>query len=392
MKRKLRSYFVSKIIIFMMAITAIVALLLMFVFILKTAIPAIKYYSFYQIYFTQLFNPANGNFGIWGPLIITLWTSILATMLSWWISVRLAIFIRFRMNRGKKVGQLIIQLLAGIPSIIFGLFAVRALGVLLSKIFGIDLTHSIFNAIIMLTFMIIPTMASLVLNQLNNLDVETLQNSMALGNTKTFTIYKVIKKEIHQGIVVAAIVSFGRAIGETMAVSLLLTGTSDNVFGSGFLGLFTQGWGTLGANLAYWLLSDSSAKYLQGALFATGLSLFALIMIINAIIINASRKKVFGSTFLINTKNLSKETKNKPFIYFLYKIGILKIKKEEGKKYIFILMQSLTFLFIPIIIPYLLIKLFFHGLSKSFRMIFYYISLWIFMILLPKKGVRAELP
>ena len=375
-----------------MALTAIVALLLMFAFILRTAIPAIKYYSFFQIYFTQIFNPANSQFGIWGPLIITLWTSVLATMLSWWISVRLAIFIKFRMKRGKKAGQLIIQLLAGIPSIIFGLFAVRALGVLLSNIFGIDLSHSIFNAIIMLTFMIIPTMASLVLNQLNNLNPKTLQNSMALGNTKTYTIYNVIRKEIKQGILVAGIVSFGRAIGETMAVSLLLTGASNDVFGSGFLGLFTQSWGTMGANLAYWLLSDSSAKYLQGALFATGLSLFVLIMIINGAIIGASKKRVFGSNYLLNNKYLSDKVKNNIFLNYLYKLEILKINTGRQKKYMFMISQTLTILFIPILIPYLLIKLFFYALSKSFRMIFYYISLWMFMIFLPKKQLEQSYP
>jgi phosphate transport system permease protein len=103
------------------------------------------------------------------------------------------------------------------------------------------MSRSIFTAIIMLSFMIIPTMTSLVLNQLNNISTESLKGSMALGNTKTYAIYRVVKKEIHNGIVVAAIVSFGRAIGETMAISLILTGGVHNPFSGGVFGLFTQG-------------------------------------------------------------------------------------------------------------------------------------------------------
>ena len=365
--RKAKVDFISKIIIFLMAIVAIISLLLMFTFILKTSIPAIAHYGFFQIYFTTAFNPSQGQFGIWGPLFITLLTSILATALSWWISVRLAIFLRYRLKKGKKTGQLIIQLLAGIPSIIFGLFAAKSLGVFFSNIFGIQMSRSIFNAIIMLTFMIIPTMTSLVLNQLNNITNDSLEGSMALGNNKTYAIYKVVKKEIHNGIVVAAIVSFGRAIGETMAISLILNGSVSNPLSSGVLGLFTQGWGTLGADIAYWLQSDASTPMLKGALFSVGLSLFILIMAINAVIASASKRKLYASsnTYYFTFKPRKRKTS---FQYTIYQISFVVTYPFRLIKYLF--------------------RIIGHGLITSAQMIQFYIELWVSWLILPSRGIN----
>ena len=367
--RKLRNDLISKFIILAMAFTAVISLLLMFTFILKTAIPAISHYGFFQIYFTASFDPATGHFGIWGPLIITLWTSILATLLAWWISIRLAIFLRYRLKYGKKFGQLVIQLLAGIPSIIFGLFAAKSLGLVFTQIFGIPMSRSIFNAIIMLSFMIIPTMTSLILNQLNNISIESLRGSMAIGNTKTYSIYKVVKKEIHNGIVVAAIVSFGRAIGETMAISLILTGGVNNPFSHGVFGLFTQGWGTLGADIAYWLQSDASTPNLKGALFSVGLSLFILIMIINAAIASASKKRLFTAD---NTYYFTfKPNKHKSlFKYNLYKLSFI--------------------VFYPIMLIKYLLRVISHSFSSLFKMIYFYVNLAISFIFVPKKQEKQS--
>ncbi|RMA77465.1 phosphate ABC transporter membrane protein 2 (PhoT family) [Metamycoplasma subdolum] len=276
-----------KIIIFIISCFSIIALVAMFSFILKKAFPAMKV-NWKTIFFSS--NIREG-YGIWGSLVVSLITSIGAVLIALPISIRIAIFIRYRLTRFGRFFRVIIDILAGVPSIIYGVFALNSLGKLSGFISGTKTNITIFNAIIMLAIMIIPTMVSLITNQLYLVSDKQIESSVALGNTKTRAIYTVSLKSIKSGIYVAAIVALGRAIGETMATSILLNATTPaNPFEKGF-GLFNESYKSLATAIAGFMFTDSSDETVVEHAFAMGLSLFIIVMILVALVTRLSTKK-----------------------------------------------------------------------------------------------------
>ena len=133
------------------------------------------------------------------------------------------------------MSKILFELLAAAPSVIFGLFASEMLGFVLAKIFQINNSYNIIAASFMLAIMILPTIISLTLNNLNGIDHSLLTSAMVLGNSKTRAIYKVCKKECKNGITTTILIAISRAIGETMAISMILQSQMyNNVFNSGF--------------------------------------------------------------------------------------------------------------------------------------------------------------
>ncbi|GHU47876.1 hypothetical protein FACS1894218_3290 [Bacilli bacterium] len=145
-------------------------------------------------------------------------------------------FIKYRVRpKYQKPLRVGIELLADIPSVIFGLFASQILGSIVQTVFHTGTSYNLITTGFMLTFMILPTIVSLSLNSLDGVDTTLITASMVLGNTKTRSIYKVCKREARNGIVVGVIIAFARAIGETMAVSMILQSQGYNpIFDQGF--------------------------------------------------------------------------------------------------------------------------------------------------------------
>jgi phosphate transport system permease protein len=177
-----------------------------------------------------------GQASVWLPLCVTLFVSLLAILIAGPLGVKTAIFIKYRIKSHKqKPFRVAVELLADIPSVIFGLFATQSLGVVLKYILHIDSSYNLITAGCMLTFMVLPTVVSMTLNSLDGVDMSLITASMVLGNTKTRSIYKVAKREARNGITVGIIIALARAIGETMAISMILQSQSYNQdFSSGF--------------------------------------------------------------------------------------------------------------------------------------------------------------
>jgi phosphate transport system permease protein len=192
----------------------------------------------------------------------------------------------------QKGVRIAIELLADIPSVIFGLFACDILGVVLKYIFQMSTSYNLVTAGFMLVFMVLPTIVSFSLTSLDNVDKSLISASMVLGNTKTRSIYKVCKKEASNGIIVGVIIAFARAIGETMAVSMILQSQGyDNIFHEGFMSVATSGLRSLGALIAANMFAESGGPNLQSLLFAFGLFMFIFVMILNGIAMYATKKR-----------------------------------------------------------------------------------------------------
>ncbi|WP_027334096.1 phosphate ABC transporter permease PstA [Mycoplasma elephantis] len=340
--------FILKCIIFTVSCFSIVALVAMFSFILKKAFPAIKS-NWYTIFFTA---DILEGFGIWGSLCVSLITSVGAVLIALPISKRLAILIRYRLLRYGRLFRIVVDILAGVPSIIYGVFAYNSLGKLSGIITGTDASITIFNATLMLAIMIIPTMVSLITNQLYLVSNQLVESSVALGNTRTKAIYNVALKSIKPGIYVACIVALGRAIGETMATSILLYSTTPpNVFKEGF-GLFNESYKTLSTAIAGYMFTDATQESVVENAFAMGLSLFVIVMILIFIVSRISSKKRFKISLPYSKKdwkNILIDTLKLPWTSIYYLILILNKLFKIAFKYIEYWISSiLSFLCIKI--------------------------------------------
>lgn len=274
-------------IIFSLLLVAI--LMTMFIFIFIQANGDI---SIIDILFkSNSIDPNNNEFSFWLPFSVTVITSVLALLIAAPIGIKTAIFIKFRVHKKhqKKV-RIFFDVLAGIPSVVFGLFAISSLGPAFESIFGIS-PFSIFNSIIMLAFMIAPTVISLTINNLDNISSDLIVNPMAMGSTRTRSIYKIFLKAARPGIIVACVLAFTRAISESIALSMLLSATPNSNMFSGGLEFFTSNFQTIGAFLATMMFSETNIELIRPALFAFGLILFIISIFINGILVMIQRKK-----------------------------------------------------------------------------------------------------
>jgi phosphate transport system permease protein len=226
-------------------------------------------------------------------MTITLLTTFIAIIIAGPLGIKSSVFIKYRIpQKYQKPLRIAIELLADIPSVIFGLFAIQALGTITGSIFGVGKSFSILTASFMLSFMILPTIVSLSLNALDGVSNDLLTSAMVLGNTKTKAIYRICKKECRNGITVGIIMAISRAIGETMAVSMILQSQMyNNTFDGGFLEILTSGLRTLGALISANMFAESGGPTLQGLLFAFGIVMFIIVLILNAIAMRITKKK-----------------------------------------------------------------------------------------------------
>ncbi len=271
--------------------------LLMFIallgFIFYASIPGFAHYGIINILFTGDFDLKSNKVSIWLPLFITFLTSFFAILFATPIGIKTAIFLRYRLpDKYQKKLKVIVELLNNIPSVIFGLFAINSLGILVNFIFGNSTNYSILTASFMLSFMILPTIISLTYTSLKNIDISLLNSAIALGSTKTHAIYKICKNECRNSIVVCVIIAINRAIGETMAVSMILQSQSYNsTFNNGIWSIIVSRLRTLGSLISANMYGESSGPEFQGLLFVYGLLLFMFVILINLIISNLIKSK-----------------------------------------------------------------------------------------------------
>ena len=235
-------------------------------FIVYASIPGFQQYGFNSIIFSSVFDLQKNQASVWLPLCITIISAGIAILIAGPIGIKSAVFIKYRCPiKLQKILRIIIEVLADIPSVIFGLFAANALGALVGGIFGQRACYSVITAALMLTFMILPTIVSLTLNALEGVDNSLLACALAMGNTKTRAIYKICKKECRNGIVVGIIIAIARAIGETMAVSMILQSQLYNsTFDHGFWAVCTSGLRSLGALISANMFAEGGGAGLQG--------------------------------------------------------------------------------------------------------------------------------
>lgn len=266
-------------------------------FIIWQSVEGFRAYGFKGIFLSSEFLTGNleaQQASIWLPLSVTIIITVGSLLLATPLALKTATFIYFRVKSEniKKAFKIIIEISAAIPSVVFGLFAYKSLGVVVKSVFGLEIPNTVLTTIFMLTFMLVPTIALLTLNALTGVEDSLLINSMSLANSKTKAIYKIVRVQTRKQVVVAIIIAAGRAIGETMAVSMILSSENySDVFAGGFLEILTSSLRPLGAVISKGMFAENGGAEFRGLLFAFGVVLFVLVMILNSIVMAASNLK-----------------------------------------------------------------------------------------------------
>lgn len=202
---------------------SIIAVFAIIIYVLLASMPAFKEIGFFNFIFGDEWYASAGKFGIL-PMILTSFVLTLASVaLGGTLAIFTAVFmVYYCPKRLKGVYVQIINLLSGIPSLIYGYFGLVVLKPAFENLFKVGSASGLFLSAIILSIMILPTVTSLVKNSLESVPMNYYEGALALGCTKNQAVFKVCLPAAKNGIIAALILGIGRAVGETMAVQLLL--------------------------------------------------------------------------------------------------------------------------------------------------------------------------
>lgn len=202
-------------------------LVLIFVYLFKGSLLSIKTFGL-KFLITSVWDPVRGRFGLLPFLVGTLLTSILALLVSLPFSFSIALFLSeyFKTGLLNKVLSYTTDLLAGIPSVIYGLWALFSLVPLVRWIeIRLNVTPygvGILTASLVLSIMIIPYASSMMIQVIKLVPQDLIEAGYSMGATRYDVIRKVIIPYARSGIFAGVLLSFGRAFGETMAVTMVI--------------------------------------------------------------------------------------------------------------------------------------------------------------------------
>ncbi|GHU63826.1 phosphate transport system permease protein [Bacteroidia bacterium] len=227
------------------------------------------------------------QFGLLPLLLGTLWVSLLAILIALPLGLGVAIYLSEL--AGKRMRRLLkpaIELLAGIPSVVYGFFGLVVLAPLLQKILHLSVGETAFTGSLVLAIMALPTIITIAEDAMQNTPQAMREASLGLGANHWQTIYKVIIPYSASGISAAVVLGIGRAIGETMAV-LMVTGNAAVIPHS-----FFEPVRTIPATIAAELGEAPVGGAHYQALFMLGCILFIITMIISVAAEGISKKGI----------------------------------------------------------------------------------------------------
>ena len=262
-------------ILMLLAFSAIGVLLLMAIFIFKEGIPIIFKAGINNFLFSTHWAPTKGYFGIFSMIVSSLYVTIGSLIIGVPLALACAITLaELAPLRLTVILKPTIELLAGIPSVVYGFLGVVLLVPLIRDYLG-GPGLSLLAASMILAIMILPTITSISIDAIQAVPYSYKEGSLALGATHWQTIRMVILKAARSGIITAIILGMGRAIGETMAV-IMVAGNALKLPSSPLSPVRP-----LTSNIA--LEMGYAAGDHRAALFATGIVLFIFIMVFNVL-------------------------------------------------------------------------------------------------------------
>lgn len=276
------------------AMICVIAVIAIFGFMIVKSLPAFRKIGFFNFVFGDNWSPdrldkyddasLSGTYGVFKMIIGTLAATVGALVIGGTLGYFTAVFIAFYCpERLKKIFSSTVNLLAGIPSVVYGFFGIMFLLPLLAN-FAPNNGSGLLATSLILGIMIMPTVVSLSKTSLEAVPRAYYEGALALGSTHSQAVFGTVTKAAESGVTASLVLGIGRALGETMAV-VMVAGNSvaypDSLFNS---------FRVLTANIV--MEMGYAGEVQQGALVATGVILLVFVLIVNLIFGAISKKTI----------------------------------------------------------------------------------------------------
>lgn len=255
------------------ATLSILAVILICIFLFANGIPAIQKIGVFDFLLGQKWKPSNDIYGIFPMIVGSVYVTAGAVIIGVPLGILCAVFLAwFCPQKLYRVLKPAVELLAGIPSIVYGFFGLVVIVPIMQQLTGTS-GKGILTASILLGIMILPTIIGVSESAIRAVPISYYEGSLGLGATHERSVFFAVLPAAKQGILAGVILGVGRAIGETMAV-VMIAGNQPVIPNSIFSGVRT-----LTANIV--MEMGYAADLHRQALLGTAVVLFVFILIIN---------------------------------------------------------------------------------------------------------------
>jgi phosphate transport system permease protein len=270
---------VIEVLVYACGISAIVFVFGIFFFVFKEGAPFLAKLSFTEFLFSKEWIPTSSvqpKYGTGALILGTLSVTILAMLIAVPFGLGAAVFVsEFCTGKVKETLKIVIELLAAIPSVVWGFIGLSVMSPVIISVFHVPVGVNLLNAALLLALMSVPIMVSIGEDALKAVPDSYREAGIALGATKWQLVYRVLLPAAKNGLLAAVLLGVGRAIGETMAV-LMATGHAVNIPDSIFDPVRT-----LTATIAAELGETSHGSPHYQILFLIGVLLFSITFVVN---------------------------------------------------------------------------------------------------------------
>ena len=260
-------------------VSAILFVFGIFFFVFREAAGIFRALDWKEFLFTTACYPTSQShvrFGVGAPIVGTAAVTTLAMIIAVPFGLGAAVFVsEFCGRRAREALKIVIELLAAIPSVVWGFIGLSVLNPLIQSVFRVPVGLNALNGALLLALMSVPIMVSIGEDALKAVPDSYREAAMALGATRWQIVYRVLLPAAKNGLLAAVLLGVGRAIGETMAV-LMATGHAINIPKSPFDPVRT-----LTATIAAELGEASVGSPHYRVLFVIGLLLFSITFVVN---------------------------------------------------------------------------------------------------------------
>ncbi len=262
-------------------VSAILFVFGIFFFVVKEGVGLLfsSHFSLTQFLFSTQWVPTsstNVRYGALALIVGTASVTVLAMLFAVPFGLGAAVFVsEFCGQRARETLKIVIELLAAIPSVVWGFIGITVMNPLIQRVFHVPIGLNVFNGAVLLALMSVPIMVSIGEDALKAVPDSYREAALAAGATRWQTIYRVLLPAAKNGLLAAVLLGVGRAVGETMAV-LMATGHAVNIPHSLFDPVRT-----LTATIAAELGEAARGSDHYQVLFIVGVLLFSITFVVN---------------------------------------------------------------------------------------------------------------
>lgn len=263
-----------KVVFFIAACTSVLAVVLICVFLFGKGVPAIAEIGVFKFIFGTEWRPSNDIYGIFPMIVGSIYVTAGALILGVPVALLTSVFMaKFCPKKIYPFFRSAINLMAGVPSIVYGFFGLVVIVPMIRKLTNGESGTSMLAASIILAIMVLPTIIGVTETALRSVPQSYYEGSLALGATHERSVYAIVFPAAKSGVMAGIVLGIGRVIGETMAV-IMVAGNQPRMPQGVLEGLRTMT-GNIVIEMGY------ATGLHREALIATGVVLFVFILIIN---------------------------------------------------------------------------------------------------------------